>query len=109
MRVINTACGSAAAGLALIFFGVGLVAILAAVAAAILVAMVFERYPANWRLGPATVVIVMAAAASGKGLEQELELSLLRQGEMFAFSAIALLGSSLYSRWLAEAQEPRSR
>ncbi|MFC3107764.1 FUSC family protein [Undibacterium arcticum] len=99
-RLINTISGSMAAGLALIVFGTGLFSILTALTVAMLVAMLLESYPSNWRLGPATVVIVMSAAASGSELRQELHFGLLRVGEVLAGSAVALLQSLAYSYML---------
>ena len=98
-RLINTISGTVVAGLALVVFGPGLFSILIALAVTVLIAMLLEGYPSNWRLGPATVVIVMSAAASGGGLSEELHFGLLRVGEVLAGSAVALLQSLAYS-WM---------
>ncbi|MQR00659.1 FUSC family protein [Glaciimonas soli] len=96
-RLINTINGCIVAGLALLILGPGLVSILIALTISVLIAMLLEGYPSNWRLGPATVVIVMSAAVSGNGLSQELHFGLLRVGEVLAGSAVALLQSLAYS------------
>jgi uncharacterized membrane protein YccC len=96
-RLINTLNGCVVACLALVLFGPGFLSLLVALATSVLVAMLLQNYPANWRLGPATVVILMSAAIGGKGLHQELEYALLRVGEVIAGSTVALLQSLAYS------------
>lgn len=102
-RLINTISGSASAGLTLIVLGPGLLPMLIALSVALLIAMLLEGYPSNWRLGPVTVVVVMSAAASGSELRQELQYGLLRVGEVLVGSAVALLQSLIYTyllkRW----------
>lgn len=99
-RLINTISGSVVAGLALIVIGEGLFALLVALTIAVLIAMLWQSYPANWRLSPATVVIVMSAASAGSGLNQELHFGLLRVEEVLAGSAVALMQSLAYSYML---------
>jgi uncharacterized membrane protein YccC len=96
-RLINTLNGCVVACLALVLFGPGFLSMLLALAISVLVALLLHNYPANWRLGPATVVILMSAAIDGKGLHQELQYALPRVGEVIAGSSIALLQSLAYS------------
>jgi uncharacterized membrane protein YccC len=96
-RLINTLNGCVVACSALVILGPGFLSLLAALATSVLVAMLWQNYPANWRLGPATVVILMAAAIGGKGLHQELQYALLRVGEVIAGSTVALLQSLAYT------------
>lgn len=90
VRVINTMLGCAVALLFLTLFGASFGAVLAAVAFTTLGVIVFERYPPNWRLAPATAVILMMAAPNS-GLGQEEHLALLRAGEISAGALTTLL------------------
>ncbi|MDE2401358.1 MAG: FUSC family protein [Burkholderiales bacterium] len=102
-RLINTISGSVIAFLALSMFGGHFWSILLAMTLAVLVAMLWENYPSNWRLGPITVVILMAVAPNGSGASQELHLALLRVVEVLGGSVIALMQSVVYAwalrRW----------
>ncbi|KAF3997578.1 FUSC family protein [Glaciimonas immobilis] len=95
-RVINTINGAVVACLTLVLIGASFFSMLIALSISILVAMLLHNYPANWRLGPATVVILMSAAVEGTGLNQELSLALLRVGEVLAGSSVALLQTLAY-------------
>jgi hypothetical protein len=63
--------------------------------------MLLQNYPSNWRLGPATVVILLSAAFSGNGLNQELHLAFMRVGEVIVGSTVALLQTVIYI-WLVK-------
>lgn len=95
-RLINTISGAIIACLCLVFFGANFLSMLVALTAAVLVAMLWHNYPSNWRLGPATVVILMSAAFAGGGLHQELHLALLRVAEVMTGSTVALLQTVIY-------------
>lgn len=95
-RLINTISGAIIACLCLVFFGANFVSMLVALTTAVLVAMLWQNYPSNWRLGPATVVILMSAAFAGGGLHQELHLALLRVAEVITGSTVALLQTVVY-------------
>ncbi|MDY7545200.1 FUSC family protein [Glaciimonas sp. CA11.2] len=95
-RVINTINGAVVACLTLVILGPSFFSMLIALAISVLVAMFLHNYPANWRLGPATVVILMSAAVEGTGLNEELHLALLRVGEVLAGSSVALLQTLAY-------------
>lgn len=77
-------------------FGATFLSMLIALTTAVLVAMLWQNYPSNWRLGPATVVILMSAAFAGGGLHEELHLALLRVSEVIAGSTVALLQTVVY-------------
>lgn len=107
-RLINTVSGSVIACLCLLLLGAGFGALLLALGLAVLLAMLVEHYPANWRLAPVTVVILMSAAMSPHGPGQEWQLALLRVLEVLAGSVVALLQTLLYARWLAPVLEDGS-
>lgn len=95
-RLINTLTGCVVACIALIIFGATFWAMLIALTGAVIIAMLWQNYPTNWRLGPATVVILMSAAFSGAGLHEEINLALLRVVEVIAGSTLALLQTVIY-------------
>ncbi|MBN9114231.1 MAG: FUSC family protein, partial [Pandoraea sp.] len=101
-RSINTITGAVIACIVLLVFGPGLAAMLVGITLATLAAMLVQNYPANWRLGPATVVILMSAALSGQGqgLHQELSLAMLRVIEVLIGSTVALIQSLIYGRYV---------
>ncbi len=103
-RLINTLSGCIVSCIALVVFGPTFIAMLAALTAAVVVAMLLQNYPSNWRLGPATVVILLSAAFSGQGLGQELHLALMRVGEVIVGSTMALLQTGIYI-WLLKRKE----
>jgi len=96
IRMINTFTGTVIACLVLVLMGSSLLAMLVAVAVSVLVAMMLHNYPANWRLAPTTVVVLMAAAANGSEFHEELDYALLRVAEVLAGSAVALLQALAY-------------
>lgn len=97
-RMINTFTGTVIACSVLILMGSNLLALLVAVTLAVLAAMIVHNYPANWRLAPTTVVVLMAAAASGSEFHEELDYALLRVAEVLAGSTVALLQALIYVR-----------
>ena len=103
-RLINTLSGCIVSCIALVLFGPTFLAMLAALTAAVVVAMLLQNYPSNWRLGPATVVILLSAAFSGQGLNEELHLALMRVGEVIVGSTVALLQTVVYI-WLVKRKE----
>jgi uncharacterized membrane protein YgaE (UPF0421/DUF939 family) len=90
--------------IALVIFGPTFLATLVALTAAVVVAMLLQNYPSNWRLGPATVVILLSAAFTGNGLSQELHLALMRVGEVIIGSTVALLQTVIYM-WLLKSKQ----
>lgn len=105
-RLINTLSGCIISCIALVLLGPTFLAMLAALTAAVVVAMLLQNYPSNWRLGPATVVILLSAAFSGKGLGEELQLALMRVGEVIIGSTVALLQTAIYI-WLVRRKEDK--
>jgi uncharacterized membrane protein YccC len=99
-RSINTIAGAVVACVVLLVIGPGLMAMLLGITIATLAAMLVQNYPANWRLGPATVVILMSAALSGQGLHEELSLAMLRVIEVLVGSTVALIQSLIYGRYV---------
>ena len=53
-----------------------------AMTVSVLIAMIWQNYPANWRLAPNTAVILMAAALHGTGLPEEVRLAMYRVMEV---------------------------
>ncbi|MBP0596703.1 FUSC family protein [Herbaspirillum sp. LeCh32-8] len=103
-RLINTLSGCVISCIALVVFGPTFLAMLVALTAAVVVAMLLQNYPSNWRLGPATVVILLSAAFSGSGLNQELHLAFMRVGEVIVGSTVALLQTVIYI-WLVKRKQ----
>jgi uncharacterized membrane protein YccC len=95
-RLVNTISGCVIACLSLVLFGTSFFAMLIAMTLAVIVAMLWQNYPSNWRLGPVTVVILMSAAFSGGGMDEELHLAFLRVSEVMAGSIVALLQTVIY-------------
>ena len=104
-RLINTANGAVVACLALFAFGASFFSMMAAMTVAVLIAMIWQNYPENWRLAPNTAVILMAAALNGSGLPEEVRLAMFRVLEVVTGSAVALLQTLVYAyaigRWRA--------
>lgn len=97
-RMINTFTGTVIAIAVLLLIGSGLEALLVAVTLAVLAAFMVHNYPANWRLAPTTVVVLMSAAANGSEFHEELDYAMLRVAEVLAGSTVALLQALVYVR-----------
>jgi uncharacterized membrane protein YccC len=95
-RLINTLTGAAAACISLLLFGPTFHAMLIAMVVTVAIAMLWQNYPSNWRLGPITVVILLSAAFTGSGVHEELHLALLRVTEVIVGSIVALLQGAVY-------------
>lgn len=100
VRTINTTVGCLVGMAALLPFGYAPVVAIVAAAATIVVIMMIERYPPNWRLAPATVVIVMEAARGATTYSDEIGYALLRMAEIGAGSLVAMALAAIYSRFL---------
>jgi uncharacterized membrane protein YccC len=74
-RLINTANGAIVACLALFAFGASFLSMMTAMTVSVLIAMIWQNYPENWRLAPNTAVILMAATLNGNGLPEEVRLA----------------------------------
>lgn len=97
-RSINTLAGCAIACAALLIFGATLFAMLLAIAISVLVANSIEHYPSSWRLAPATTVLLIAAGFEHIGMKQELNLVMLRAGEVIAGGATAMGMAVVFDR-----------
>lgn len=95
-RLINTVTGAVAACVSLLLFGPTFHAMLIAMVVTVAIAMLWQNYPSNWRLGPITVVILLSAAFTGSGVHEELHLALLRVAEVIIGSIVALLQGAIY-------------
>jgi uncharacterized membrane protein YccC len=104
-RLINTANGAVVAVITLFAFGASFFSMMVAMTVAVLIAMAWQNYPANWRLAPNTAVILMAAALHGNGLPEEVKLAMYRVLEVITGSMVALLQTVVYGyfieRWRA--------
>jgi len=67
---------------------------------AVIIAMAWQNYPANWRLAPNTAVILMAAALNGNGLPEEVKLAMYRVLEVITGSLVALLQTIVYGYFI---------
>lgn len=106
-RMLNTVLGCAVAGLAVLAFGSGFTTMLVSSLVAAGLTAIVPNYPGNWRLAPATALIMSAAALHGGGTSQEFTQISLRAGEVLAGSGLALLMSHLYVRWHALTHAPQ--
>ncbi|MDN0077668.1 FUSC family protein [Crenobacter sp. SG2303] len=88
-RVINTLTGCAVSLAGILLLGSSLTSMLISVVVAVLLVTSLKRYPASWKLAPVTVLILMHAAP-GTNPAQDLQLALLRAGEIMAGCVIVL-------------------
>lgn len=105
-RVVNTLVGCCIGLVALLLFGYSpLVAMLTA-SLTILLIMSIEHYPANWRLAPATVIILMDAGRLAHSHAEEIHYALLRASEIGLGCAVALVLALAYTRLFTTAKAP---
>jgi uncharacterized membrane protein YccC len=90
-RSVNTLTGCLVACGALLAFGATLSAMMIAITVSVLIATTIERYPANWRLAPATAVLLIVAGFDHSSMAQDLHLVMLRAGEVLAGGGVAIL------------------
>ena len=114
-RIGNTLGGCAIAILTVVLFGATLITMAFALAISTLIACTLERPPANWRLTPITVAILMGGAAGGADQSTALHLAWLRASEIVAGSLGALFMAWLFSlvliradHWLHRSEPPAS-
>ena len=96
-RLINTANGTLVACLTLVLFGASFFSMMVAMTVSVVIAMIWQNYPQNWRLAPNTAVILMAAALNGNGLPEEVRLAMYRVMEVVTGSTVALLQTLVYA------------
>ncbi|GAB1583334.1 FUSC family protein [Phyllobacterium phragmitis] len=108
-RAINTAVGCAVGLATMLLFGYSPEASLFAAAFTVFVIMLIDRYPANWRLAPATVIILMDAGRLASSHREEITYALLRLVEIAVGCAVAIALAGLYT-YLArrKKQEPEA-
>lgn len=100
-RAINTAVGCAIGMMTIWIFGYSPVASLFGAALTVLIILMIDVYPANWRLAPATVVIVMDAGRFAASRREELLLAMARLVEIALGCAVAIALAWLYTRIIA--------
>lgn len=94
-RVINTLVGCVLGLFSLLLFGYNPVVIIITVAITTLFVTTVKHYPANWRLAPATVIILSDAAHAAVGHSEQFYFALLRAGEIAFGCCIAVILSSI--------------
>jgi uncharacterized membrane protein YccC len=97
-RVVNTAVGCTVALISLILFRYSPWTCYLTAAATVLFITSINFYPANWRLAPVTVVIVMDAARQVPSEKMEILYALERGKEIIFGCAVALVLAYIFSR-----------
>lgn len=97
-RVINTLVGCFMGLLCLLVFGYSLFAMLATVGVTIFLVTSYAHYPANWRLAPVTVIILMDAARQAVTYSEQMYFALLRAGEIALGCCVAIGLGYIYKR-----------
>jgi uncharacterized membrane protein YccC len=105
-RAINTMVGCFVGLSVLLVFGYSPLAALVAAALTVMVVMLIDRYPTNWRLAPATVMIVVDAGRLAQTHGEEIQYSLLRMAEIAVGCTVALGLSVIYTRWMTSHRPP---
>ncbi|MFC5068194.1 FUSC family protein [Flaviflagellibacter deserti] len=100
-RAVNTAVGCLVGLIVLLAFGYNPPAALIGAALTVMVVVLIDRYPANWRLAPATVIIVVDAGRLAQTHAEEISYALLRMVEIAVGCTVALCLAAIYTRWLA--------
>lgn len=97
-RVINTIVGCTVGFATLASFGFTLPVAIATITLLVLLITSIENYPANWRLAPVTVLILLDASRVAATTQQEVHFALLRAIEIGVGSLVALVLALLYTR-----------
>ena len=105
-RAINTAVGCVVALSVLLVFGYSPLAALIAAALTIMVVMLIDRYPTNWRLAPVTVMIVVDAGRLAQTHGEAIQFSLLRMAEIAVGCTVALGLAAIDTRWMTSHRPP---
>lgn len=100
-RVVNTIVGCTVGFAALSVFGFTLPVAIATITLLVLLLTSIKNYPANWRLAPVTVLILLDASRIAENAAQELHFALLRAIEIGVGSLVALLMAIVYTRLFA--------
>ena len=101
-RTINTTVGCAVGLATMLLFGYSPQAGVVAAGFTVFIVLLIHRYPSNWRLAPATVVILMDAGRLAADYHQGLFYALLRFGEIVVGCAVAIALAWVYSRIFAQ-------
>ncbi len=91
--------------LSLFAFGASFFSMMVAMTVSVLIAMIWQNYPENWRLAPNTAVILMAAALNGNGLPEEVRLAMYRVLEVLTGSTVALTQTVVYAYFIGRWRE----
>ena len=91
VRVINTAVGCATGLLSLALFGYTPLGSMLTAAFTVLLVTSLQYYPANWRLAPVTVVIVMMDTGREMGGKGDIYYGMMRAVEISAGCMVALI------------------
>ncbi|RCS23625.1 FUSC family protein [Phyllobacterium salinisoli] len=97
VRTINTAVGCTVGLATMLIFGYSPEASLVAIALTVISIMMIDHYPANWRLAPATVFIVMDAGRLAATQHQEISYAMMRMLEIAVGCGVALALARLYT------------
>lgn len=100
-RVVNTIVGCTVGFAALTAFGFTLQVALVTITLLVLFITSISNYPANWRLAPVTVLILLDASRIAATTQQEMHFALLRAVEIGVGSLVALVLAMLYTRLFA--------
>jgi len=90
VRALNTVVGCVISLVSLTIFGYSPWASFLTVMATILFITSIENYPANWRLAPVTVAIIMDASRNATTYHDEIRNAIIRTGEITAGCIAAL-------------------
>ncbi|MBN9046123.1 MAG: FUSC family protein [Rhizobiales bacterium] len=107
-RTINTAVGCSIGMLTIWTFGYSPLASMFGAALTVLIILVIDVYPSNWRLAPATVVIVMDAGRDAATRSEEMLLALVRLGEIAFGCAVAIALAWIYTRIIADLRKRKA-
>ncbi|MGU3399665.1 FUSC family protein [Brucellaceae bacterium D45D] len=97
-RAINTAVGCLIGMMIIWLFGYSPLASLFGAAVTVFIILMIDKYPVNWRLAPATVVIVMDAGRYAQTRNEEMLLALSRLVEIALGSVVAIMLAWAYTR-----------
>jgi len=107
-RVINTAVGCLSGIVSLLVFGYSPMICLLTAAITVLFVTSLQYYPANWRLAPVTVIILMDAGRQAVGKEEAILYALLRTAEISVGCVVALVLAFAFSRIAIKSLSPPS-
>lgn len=108
-RAINTAVGCVIGMITIWLVGYSPIASLFGAALTVFVILMIDRYPVNWRLAPATVVIVMDAGRFAQTRNEELLLALSRLIEIALGCVVAIALAWIYTRLIERVRAHRQQ